>query len=338
MNEELKIIHHIPEGFLDIKPREITKLISSPTLLHLKGEKDKPFFISILLHGNEYSGLIILQEILKKYCDKALPRSLIIFVANPKACEKGVRHLKDQPDFNRIWKGGSSYEDTLIKPVLEYAKNQNIQGAIDIHNNTGRNPIYACINEKKEECVKLAQTFSKSIVYFTQPDSVLSIALSRICPATVIECGLPGQTQGIISGINCIESILDKEEKWKKDKIKTFPVYHTFATLYIDPNTVISFHQQPFLKENHLCFISQFDELNFQQLKAGTFLGKINDTTQLKLIDRNGSNIFNQFFSVTENNLTVKNSFIPGMLTKNTQIAKSDCLGYIMEKELINLT
>ena len=337
-NEKLKILNYIPEGFLDIKPKEITKLIDSPTLLHLKGEKDQPFFISILLHGNEYSGLIILQKILKKYCNKILPRSLIIFIGNPKACEQGVRHLKDQPDFNRIWKGGSPYEESLTKPVLEYAKNQKIQGAIDIHNNTGRNPVYACINKKIEDFIKMAQGFSKHIVYFTQPDSVLSIAFSNICPAIVIECGLPGHIQGITAGVHFIENILDKEEKWKKNEIKTFPVYHTFATLYIDPDAVVCFHPQPFLKENHLCFISQLDELNFQQLKVGTFLGKISDTTQLKLIDKNGSNIFNQFFSVTENNLTIKSSFIPGMLTKNVQIAKSDCLGYIMEKEFINLT
>ena len=65
MNEKLQIINHIPEGFLSIKPKEITKLIDRPTLIHLKGEVNKPFFISILLHGNEFSGLIILQKILK---------------------------------------------------------------------------------------------------------------------------------------------------------------------------------------------------------------------------------------------------------------------------------
>ena len=200
MSEKLKIIDHVPEGFLEIKPRQITQLIDSPTLIHLKGEKDEPFFISTLLHGNEISGLIILQNILKKYRNRNLPRSLIIFIANPKACEKGLRHLKNQPDFNRIWKGvSSSYEETLIKPVLQYVKNQKVRGAVDIHNNTGRSPVYACISEKKEDFIKLAQMFSENIVYFTKPDTVLSIALSTICPSVVIECGLPGHAQGIKS-------------------------------------------------------------------------------------------------------------------------------------------
>ena len=172
MNEKLKIINHLPEGFLEIKPKEITRLIEGPTLIHLKGEKDEPFFISILLHGNEFSGLIVLQKVLKKYCPGTLPRSLIIFVANPKSCEKGLRHLRDQPDFNRIWKGSnSSYVETLVKPVLQYAKNQKVRGAIDIHNNTGRSPIYACVSEKKEEFIKLAQTFSE--ILFISPNRTL---------------------------------------------------------------------------------------------------------------------------------------------------------------------
>ena len=56
----------------------------------------------------------------------------------------------------------------------------------------------------------------------------------------------------------------------------------------------------------------------------------------MSLIDKNGLNIFNQFFSVSENNLTVKSPFIPCMLTKDVHIAKSDCLGYIMEKTSID--
>lgn len=333
MIENLKIIDQIPKDFLEIKPEEITKLIECPTLIHLRGQKNQPLFVSILLHGNEFSGLIIVQNILKKYKHRDLPKSLIIFIANPKACEQGLRQLKDQPDFNRIWKGGSSYEESLTKPVLKYAENQKIWGAVDIHNNTGKNPIYACINKKEKEFVQLAQTFSKTIVYFTKPDTVLSLALSRLCPSMVMECGLPGHSSGIDSGIRCIINLLENlEEEQGRNKLQSISIYQTSATMYIAPDTELCFHSQPFLREGHLCFISYLDEFNFKQLKSGTVFGKINDPKQIKLIDKNGLNVFDQFFSIVENELTVKSPFIPCMLTKNVQIAKSDCLGYIMEK------
>jgi len=337
--EILKIIDYIPKGFLEIKPKEITKLIDCPTLIHLRGKKEQPLFVSILLHGNEFSGLMIVQSVLKKYKHRALPRSLIIFIANPKACEKGLRQLKDQPDFNRIWRGGSSYKESLTKPVLKYAEDQKIQVAVDIHNNTGRSPIYACINKKTEEFIKLAQTFSKTIVYFTKPDSVLSLALSRFCPSIVMECGLPGHTLGIDSGIRCIENLLEnsklensKKKQRKKNQSQNISIYHTSATMYIAPDAEVCFHPQPFIAKERLCLISHLDKFNFKQLAVGTVLGKISDSKQIKLIDKNGLNVFNQFFSIVEHDLTVKSPFIPCMLTKNIQIAKSDCLGYIMEK------
>ena len=332
MNEKLKVINYVPEGFLEINPREITKLIDCPTLIHLRGEKDQPLFVSILLHGNEFSGLIIVQKVLTKYRHRVLPRSLIIFIANPKACEQGLRQLKGQPDFNRIWKGGSSYEESLTKPVLKYIEDQEIQAAVDIHNNTGKNPIYSCINKKKKEFVKLAQAFSEKIVYFTKPDTVLSLAGSHLYPSMVMECGLSVYAPGIASGTRCIESLLDREEQWKRNEVKNIPIYHTYATMYISSDTAVCFHPQPFVKDGHLCFVSHLDEFNFKPMELGTVLGKISDPKQIKLIDKNGLNVFDQFFSIVENDLTVKSSFIPCMLTKNAQIAKSDCLGYIMEK------
>jgi hypothetical protein len=34
-----------------------------------------------------------------------LPRSLSLFVGNTAAAEQGVRHLPEQPDYNRVWPG-----------------------------------------------------------------------------------------------------------------------------------------------------------------------------------------------------------------------------------------
>ena len=333
MKDELKIIDFLPGGFLEVSPKKMTKLIGVPTLISLKGEKDSPLFISIILHGNEFSGLIILQEILKKYQNRGLPQSLIIFVANPRACEQGLRHLKDQQDFNRIWKEGSFYDDFLTRPLLQYIKDQNIEYAIDIHNNSGRNPVYACITEKEEPFFSLAQLFSKNIVYFTQPDSVLSMALSKICPTVVIECGLPGSFEGISSGVRFIESLLDPEEQWKNHKIRKPFVYHTCATIHISSEALVEFRSPPILAENHhLCFIEQLEELNFKPLEKGTVLAKISHPQHIKLIDKKGQDAFHQFFSIVQKDLIVKSSFIPCMLTKDIQIAKNDCLGYVMQK------
>ena len=258
----------------------------------MKGEIEPPLFISLLLHGNEFSGLIILQEILKKY-DKGLPRSLIVFIGNPKACAKGVRHLENQLDFNRIWAEGKY---PLAKSVLQYVREREIYAAVDIHNNTGQNPLYSCISRKDREFIKLAQNFSKDIIYFTKPNSVLSMALSHQVLALVIECELPGDPQGITSGIKFIESLLSSEEKWKESDIKVPHIYSTYASLFIDSDSHISFDLQSALKNNHFCLTDQLDKLNFTEIPVGTVLGKINEPERIQLIDNKGANVFNQFF------------------------------------------
>ena len=91
----------LPDGFLSADPQYLLDIFSGPALIHLKGEKSQPLFISTLLHGNEVTGFAALQEILKKY--KTLPRDLLIFIGNVEAASYNVRTLKHQRDFNRIW-------------------------------------------------------------------------------------------------------------------------------------------------------------------------------------------------------------------------------------------
>ena len=325
-------LNDIPNGFFNTTPKEITKIIKGPTIIHLKGKNKKPLFISILLHGNEFSSLIILQKILKKYHEKVLPKSLILFIANPQACAQGVRQLEGQLDFNRIWNGGSSPQHSVAEQVLQYVKDQKIHIAVDIHNNSGENPLYSCINKKKKTFIKLAQIFSKDIVYFTEPDSVLSIAFSDICPTVVLECGLPGNKKGINAGIQFIETILNEDTDWRNDEVKIPHIYSTYARLYIEPDSKISFHQKPVLNNDHFCLTDQFDKFNFKELQTHTILGKIKDPKRIKLINKTGENIFDHLFSIIDNNWIVKNPSIPSMFTKDTKIAKSDCLGYVMKK------
>ena len=103
MKSNLTILDHIPSAFLSISHREIKDLFDTPTLIHFKGEKQPALFISILLHGNEFSGLQIMQDILKKYQTTdgyKLPRAIWLFVGNVDAAQMGVRLRDGQIDFN----------------------------------------------------------------------------------------------------------------------------------------------------------------------------------------------------------------------------------------------
>ena len=60
-------------------------------------------FVSVLLHGNEDTGLAAAQEVLRRHLSRELHRSLLLFVGNVAAAAANVRTLPGQADYNRVW-------------------------------------------------------------------------------------------------------------------------------------------------------------------------------------------------------------------------------------------
>ena len=62
MIEQFDRIQALPEGFFELETSNIRNLFPNPTLIHLEGKDPNVLFISILLHGNEYTGLKAMQR------------------------------------------------------------------------------------------------------------------------------------------------------------------------------------------------------------------------------------------------------------------------------------
>ncbi|MCP4298348.1 MAG: peptidase M14, partial [Proteobacteria bacterium] len=197
---EIDYFNDVPAGFLSVKPSGIRSVLPNPSIIYIKGRRQPPLYVSILLHGNEVSGLLAMQRLLNKYerLQRVLPRSLIIFVGNVEAAERNIRHLPDRPDFNRIWGGQNRLpEEKMAQEVIDYIGQQKVFASIDIHNNTGKNPLYACVNHLENHFINLASLFSRTLVYFTDPSEVHSNAFAAFGPSVTLECGLSGEEQGV---------------------------------------------------------------------------------------------------------------------------------------------
>ena len=99
-------LNEIPDGFLDIDAINLHEILPGPTLIHLSGRRQEPLFVSILLHGNEDTGLKAIQSVLRSYHERELPRALSLFVGHVAAARHGLWRLDDQPDYTRVWPGG----------------------------------------------------------------------------------------------------------------------------------------------------------------------------------------------------------------------------------------
>ncbi len=78
----LTAIDYVPDGLIDASAENLHKVLPGPTLIHLRGRKPEPLFVSVLLHGNEFTGLTAIQRILDRYTKSELSRSLSVFIGN----------------------------------------------------------------------------------------------------------------------------------------------------------------------------------------------------------------------------------------------------------------
>ncbi len=330
----LNHLHSIPEGLLTSEAEQLHTFLPSPTLIELPGKQPEPLFISVLLHGNENTGLKALQALLNKYQGKDLPRTLAIFIGNIAAAKNNVRRLPDQPDYNRIWPGtelDDCAETDLARKVFEIMRMRNVFASIDIHNNTGMNPHYACINSLDEPFLKLAATFGRLVVFFLRPKGVQSAAFANLCPSVTLECGRPDQPLGTSHALDYLENCLHLTDFSQQPvKPQDIDLFHTVAQVRIADSTSFSFTDPA----ANLLLNKTIEQMNFTEIPAGTVFGKVNGTNQIPLLvqDEFGKNVTNYFFNINNNRLQIMRTSMPSMLTLNEEVIRQDCLCYLMER------
>jgi succinylglutamate desuccinylase len=327
-------LNYLPDKFLETEARDLHKILPTPTLIHLSGRREQPLFVSILLHGNEDTGLIAVQALLQKFEDKSLPRSLSLFIGNVEAAQAGLRRLKNQPDYNRIWSHNVEKllpEQEMTKEVVAIMARRNVFASIDIHNNTGLNPHYACINKLDDTFLHLATLFSRIVVYFTSPKGVQSAAFAELCPSVTLECGKPGLTSGVEHASGFVEAALNLSQ------FPTHPVphhdldlFHTVATVKVPDGISLGVNDD----SSQLNLISDIDHYNFRELTPDTCLAKIKevDSFPVEAWDETGNDIARHYFKINEGKLSTQRSVMPAMLTRDVNIIRQDCLCYLMER------
>ena len=327
----LTILKQLPDRFLDVGPTELPEILDGPTLIHLDGARQPALFVSILLHGHEVTGFEAVQALLRKYQGKELPRALTLFVGNVQAAGIGKRLLEGQPDFNRIWQEGPLPEQQMTQQVLAEIKQRGVFAAVDVHNNSGRNPHYACVTSLNHYGFHLATLFSRTVIYFTKPTGVLNMAFHDLCPAVTIECGQPGHDLGRQHALDYLEACLHLSE------IPEHPVaphdidlFHSMATITVPEMFSFGFEETG----KDLSFIPELDQLNFQELSADTLLGtyKPHSHARLLALDEWEHEVTERYFSYENNEIRTKIEVMPSMFTLDPDIIRQDCLGYLMER------
>jgi len=326
----LTVIDHLPDGLLEVAPDHLYEILDGPTLIHLQGRHKTPLFISVLLHGNEVTGFYAIQTLLRHYADQ-LPRCLSLFIGNVAAARFACRRFNTQPDYNRIWKGGDTPEHAMAQQILANMRRRGVFASVDIHNNTGINPHYACVTDLDHRFLQLASLFSHTVVYFRRPDNVMSRAFADLSPSITIECGQPGTEYSVSHATEFIEACLHLSEIPQHPVAEhDINIYHTVATVRVPATLSFGFGDC----NRDLCFTHKLDHLNFQELPSGTFLGrlKVPSNPYLEVFNETGDAVTHKYFRVDDGDIRTTCPVIPAMFTINEEAIRKDCLGYLMER------
>jgi hypothetical protein len=332
----IKQLNNLPTGLLDLTADQLYTKIDDLTLIHLKGKIERPIFISILQHGDEYTGWDALKDFLKNH-QHQLPRSMSILFGNIQAARFNVRQIDNQPDFNRSWPSALNLDYPIansMREITDIMRKRTPFASVDIHNNSGRNPHYSGINNLDQEFLNLASLFSDTMIYFTSPIGIQSGSFAEFCPSVTVECGLSGAADGTEQTHTFLELLFNQYN------LKNVPgileherVFKIKATVKVRPEIDISFQQE----DVDFSLIADLDVLNFHKINPGEAFGKLsqqlvdNKVMPFIVTDQNNQDITDQYFKIDGNKVSCANSFVPAMITQNIQAIRLDCLCYIMQ-------
>ncbi len=329
----LRVLEALPPGLLTARTSELERLLGGPTLFDLPGREGAPLFLSTLLHGNEDTGFEAAKRVLARHAARGLPRPLLLFVGNVAAAARNLRTLPGQQDFNRVWPGtrlAASPEHALIAEVFDYVRQRAPFASIDIHNNTGLNPHYGCVNRLDERWLHLARLFSRTVVYFTEPTGVQSQALATLCPAVTVECGKAGVAANIAHAEAYIDACLHLAELPHAPVPEhDLDLMRTGWIVRVPAAASLSFDGTPADFE----FRPDLDHLNFSELAAGTRFGRLGarHAHRLDVVDAGGGAL-DAVFDYPGDDIVLARDALPSMLTLDVNAVRLDCLCYLMQR------
>lgn len=327
----LTTLTELPDGFLEIAADRLHELLDGPTLIHLPGDRPEPLFVSVLLHGNENSGLLAVQQLLKQYAGSRLPRALSILVGNVEAARLNARIVPGHADYNRIWGYGDTPEHRMTHAIIRDLQERKVFAAIDIHNNTAKNPHYALICNLDSHHCQLATMFDRTVVYARKPDTTCTWAMAELCPAVTLECGMPGEAVGVSHAVRLIDACL---------RLATIPagriddadidLFHTVAIVKVPAGNSFSFDNE----DADIIFDKALTNMNFNEVSPGMTFCRLKDGSyaEIEAWDEHGRNRADKYFMHDGSTYTFRIPVMPAMLTTNPDIVRIDCLCYLMER------
>jgi Succinylglutamate desuccinylase / Aspartoacylase family len=339
--------YHRFDGYEELKPlldgsdeEVLVGLGGKPALVRIPAastaHSPRARLVSCLLHGNEPSGFVAMVDVLRR--GERFPFDLWVLIGNVRAAtEDGLyahRHLDDQEDFNRVWEVRSATTDMrrCAAAILDQLRSADLEAAVDLHNNSGRNPYYSILPELSPEGLLLASLCADITLLWRLHAHTLMEALAPVCPAVSVECGAPHLSDGNSFASGVVHRFLTAGDLVTAvdDRRRPRQMVEIRHRVTVRPEVEFSFGASVD-DEAGFVVVPELDRYNFAVLPAQHTIGRVDPGAAMPLFacDVTGRDVTDQLFSITPDGaVIVAADVMPMMMTTTVQQARRDCLFY----------
>ena len=299
-----------PSALYDLPAENLADELGGPTLFDLRRSGEAPLFVSVLVHGNEISGWDAVRRLRRELMDA----SVLLFVGNVAAARAGVRALPGRPDFNRVWEGGEWPEAKVADAVSEIVAEARPRLAVDVHNNTGRNPPYSVVARRDAATLAAARAFAGRAIFATQPTGFQTGRLARVCTAVTVEVGTPDDPASTDRAAAFLRRLLDcSVSRLAAPETPGLALYETVARVTLSDDAVL---------------VPDAQRFNFRTAPAGA---KLVERGALHAHAADGADVGDAYFRRSNGATVLKRPSVVAMYTGDLHAARQDCLCYFIE-------
>lgn len=316
---------------------EFLQRLEGPTQVYIPGEDSSRCRVVVtLLHGNEPSGFFAVYHLLRNQVRPAV--DLHCFVASVAAAREPpgffYRMLPGEMDLNRCFKPPytDSPQSRLAKGILDTLEQLQPEAVIDIHNTSGSGPAFGVTTFMDPRHEALVSLFTQRIIVTgLSLGALMEISESRF-PTVTVECGGAQDAEShLLAREGLVQFACRSDVLTPQTADFSLDFFYDPLRLELRQNATLTYSEQA-SPLHDLTLVPQVEHYNFGFVDAGTTLGYMADSIQatLTLESSTGEERLTEFFEVVEGRLVPRQTLKLFMVTTNPEIARSDCLFYLV--------
>jgi succinylglutamate desuccinylase len=328
-------------GRADVSARvdDFIDALPGPTILAVRGrDRSRVRAVAGMLHGNEPSGVRAIHRALRE--GPIPPTDILYFVGAVDAARAAPRFshrfLPGRRDLNRCFRAPWDGPDGAIaRSALAALCARPLEVAVDLHNNTGRNPSYAIGAAADESHLAVSALFTTRFIHSDLKLGSFAEAMGTCCPSVTVECGQANDPEADETAWHGLARLL-KLDRLDPAVLTTQPmtVFSLPLRVELSRGATLAFGVAPH-PDVDLTLDPDIDRHNFQYLSPGTRIGFVRPGAPWPVVVRDASGVHHarSLFGLDDRGgLVVREALVPIMMTTDPAAAANDCLFYAVQR------